>query len=115
MLPVLLSAALVGPPAPDRRQAAPVQTPTSSGEAWAACAAVAADLGTTEWALSRGHEEGNPLVRSRALRVGLGGAQCVGLHVLTSKSPKAGRLASRITILVRTGVAAYNVVRGWRK
>ena len=46
----------------------------SSGLVW--CGAKAADLGTTEWALSNGAHENNPLMRNRSVRIGAGVATC---------------------------------------
>lgn len=60
---------------------ASVASPAEAGERATSyglfCGAKAADLGSTEYALSRGAVETNPLMQSRGVRIGAGVASCV--------------------------------------
>lgn len=78
------------------------------------CSAKAVDLGTTERFLSRGDVEANPLMQSRALRIGAGMAvACVGAAEVDHRMAKyrKTRWAFRVLAL---GVSGYAVQRNVR-
>jgi hypothetical protein len=79
----------------------------------------ALDVGATEWALSRNPTlvEGNPLLRSRRMRIGLNAALAVGGVVACAELRKLGhpgtaKWLSRAIFIVGAGFAANAVVRG---
>lgn len=99
---LLLSAALQGPPPPG---------PRGKADVWLACGAMVGDLATTEWAVSRGGVEANPLVKNRGVRLGLGAVQCGGLHLLEKDYPKAAKVAARVTWIARGVAIVWNILK----
>lgn len=79
----------------------------------------ALDVGATEWALSRNPDlvEGNPLVRSRRMRIGVNAALAVGGVLACTELRKLGhpgkaKWLSRAIFAVGVGFAVNAVVRG---
>jgi hypothetical protein len=72
------------------------------------CSAKAADLATTEMALSRGGHESNPLMRDRGVRIGAGVASCVVAAEADHKLRKHRKSRWAVRIL-GLGLMAYAV------
>ena len=89
---------------------ASVASPAEAGERTTSyalfCGAKAADLGSTEYALSRGAIETNPLMQNRGVRIGAGVASCVvaGEADYRLRNHKKSRWAVRV---IGIGLLAY--------
>lgn len=77
------------------------------------CGVKAADLATTEYGLSRGAREANPLMQNRAVRVGVGVSSCIVAAEVDHKlrKHKKSRWALRI---VGIGLLSYAAVHNAR-
>lgn len=78
-------------------------------------AASAADIATTEWGLSRGLVEGNPIVAQRGVRIATHVAGPLAVYWATEKLRKSGRgklaWALRLSITAAYGFAAAHNAR----
>lgn len=76
------------------------------------CSLRAADLGSTEYALSRGAVEGNPLMRTRSSRVAVSAASCVVMSEADKRLSKKGRRIARVIGGVVLGAVVVSNARG---
>lgn len=106
------AAEMCGPPAPA------VSTPVAHADydsraahrgAWRVCALTAADLTATELILAGGGREHDPLVKSRALRIGFGALGCLALHRVAGNEPLHARKWIIAGAIVRGLAAAWNI------
>ena len=68
----------------------------------------AADLGSTEYALSLGAVEANPPMQNRAVRISSNIAFPIGMYFLLKDHPKAAKIFTVLYVGSRFGVAGYN-------
>jgi hypothetical protein len=76
-------------------------------------AASAADLVSTEYALASGHAaEGNPLMRSRPLRITTNLTVPFLAYFLTQKNPRLGKWVCIVHVGLRSTITARNIYTG---
>jgi len=103
----LIALLLIGPTVPDSKPW--YDSREAHKDAWAVCVVTAADLGSTELILARGGREYSPLVRNRAVRIGIGALGCVALHDMARRDPEKARKWAKVGIIVRGLAFAWNV------
>ena len=73
----------------------------------------AADLATTEIAISQGYaSEGNPFMQSRALRVGSSIGFPIAAYLLTKDKPRVGKWVGMVYISAKSACTGWNIYVG---
>lgn len=72
----------------------------------------AADVVSTEYALSQGIEELNPFMQNRAVRIGTNIAYPVAMYFLLKDKPRAAKWFTIIYVGAKSGVIGRNIYIG---